>query len=514
MSRALVLCLLSNVHAIDNGLALTPPLGWRSYNAFGGHVSQPLMEAMMDALVDRSRAVDGTPMSLLDLGYNHVGLDGGWNYCFPENHTFHWASDGRPVWNDDFPNPSAMVAKAHTLGLRPGWYLNNCGCAENHFDAEMTDRVMRGSVRMLAEQGWDGVKFDSCSMFHNLTRWAELINATGRPVLIENCHQGAYTPGMRQWQGYVKHGSSYTHFLGMFFGMEQAMPLPNVSFADCRAQCDALQAGCGGFCFEGIEPAPTAPIGACFLKERAQPNHMDMSNANYCDGATSPSDCPFNFYRVSGDISSSWGSMLANLQYTLPFLGEGGLHLPYPSDQTVRSRPGGWAYPDMLEVGNLANATEDRSHFGAWAIMSSPLILSFNLSDQGRMDRVWPIVSNRAIIRVNQRWAGDPGRRVASSADGWQAWAKRMGATSFAVFFIGTGAHATHPSLPPPNISAAFDPKRAVCARDLYSAQALPPFPPGAPLEATLPVHDSAFYCVWPSSAHGRCDGPGAKDCP
>ena len=40
----------------------------------------------------------------------------------------------------------------------------------------MIERVMRGSVRMLVQQGWDGVKFDSCSMFHNLTRWAELIN--------------------------------------------------------------------------------------------------------------------------------------------------------------------------------------------------------------------------------------------------------------------------------------------------------------------------------------------------
>ena len=39
----------------------------------------------------------------------------------------------------------------------------------------MIDKVMRGSVRMLAEQGWDGVKFDSCSQFHNLTRWAECV---------------------------------------------------------------------------------------------------------------------------------------------------------------------------------------------------------------------------------------------------------------------------------------------------------------------------------------------------
>ena len=61
----------------------------------------------------------------------------------------------------------------------------------------------------------------------------------------------------------------------------------------------------------------------------------------------------------------------------------------------------------MLEVGNLANATEDRSHFGAWCIISSPLILSFNLSDSIRMERVWPIITNRRLLAVNQMWAGE-----------------------------------------------------------------------------------------------------------
>ena len=38
--------------------------------------------------------------------------------------------------------------------------------------------------------------------------------------------------------------------------------------------------------------------------------------------------------------------MLTNLEYTLPFLGQAGLHLPYPQDHVMRSRPGGWAYPE------------------------------------------------------------------------------------------------------------------------------------------------------------------------
>jgi alpha-galactosidase len=156
---ARLLLALVPVVALDNGLALTPPLGWRSYNAFGGRPTQQMMESMMAAMVDRSRTVDGKPTSLLDLGYKHLGLDGGWNFCYPENHTFHWKSDGRPVWNAAFPDPKGMVARAHTLGLSPGWYLNNCGCAENHLDEAMTDLIMEGSVRMLAEQEWDGVKF-------------------------------------------------------------------------------------------------------------------------------------------------------------------------------------------------------------------------------------------------------------------------------------------------------------------------------------------------------------------
>jgi hypothetical protein len=264
---------------LDDGLALTPPLGWRSYNAFGGNVNQPLMEAMMDAMVDRSRLVDGTPTSLADLGYTRVGLDGGWNYCFAENHTFHLA-DGTPVWNAGFPDPKEMVGKAHRLGLLPGWYLNNCGCAENAFEGEKLETIMQGSVRMLADQGWDGVKFDSCSQFHNLSRWAELINATGRRVLIENCHQGAYTPGMVQWQGYLKNASAprgFAHFQGMFHGLGDPAepPLRRVTFDECRERCTARSDRCGGFTFASDSPSPSAPLDACYLKAAPAPNRMD-----------------------------------------------------------------------------------------------------------------------------------------------------------------------------------------------------------------------------------------------
>lgn len=46
--------------------------------------------------------------------------------------------------------------------------------------------------------------------------------------------------------------------------------------------------------------------------------------------------------------------------------------------------------------------TEARSHFGAWCIVSSPLILSHDLNNDTIGDQVWPIIANKEAIAVNQ----------------------------------------------------------------------------------------------------------------
>lgn len=38
---------------------------------------------------------------------------------------------------------------------------------------------------------------------------------------------------------------------------------------------------------------------------------------------------------------------------------------------------------------------EARSHFSAWSIVSSPLVLSMDVNDDAVMDQVWEIVSNK-----------------------------------------------------------------------------------------------------------------------
>jgi len=126
-----------------------------------------------------------------------------------------------------------------------------------------------------------------------------------------------------------------------------------------------------------------------------------ISGDGPCTGTTDVSDCPYHFFRTSKDIRANWNSMHGNLMTTRKFQGDVPL-----------SRPGSWAYPDMMEVGRMATVEEDRSHFGAWVITSSPLILGYDLNDESITDKIWDIISNREAIAIHQTWAGHPGRQV------------------------------------------------------------------------------------------------------
>lgn len=117
--------------------------------------------------------------------------------------------------------------------------------------------------------------------------------------------------------------------------------------------------------------------------------------------------CPFNWYRTSGDVNSSPQSWLINLQTAIKFL----------DYEAPLSQPGCWAYPDMLEVGRVAEPTPgtfyswNRAHFGAWCVISSPLILGMELSDD-KLNPVLDIITNEEAIKVNQQWSGHPGMLV------------------------------------------------------------------------------------------------------
>ena len=69
---------VAGIYGATDGLAKTPPMGWRSWNTYGREVTQEKMIKVVDAFKDTSRVAYGKHMSLLDFGYADIGLDDNW----------------------------------------------------------------------------------------------------------------------------------------------------------------------------------------------------------------------------------------------------------------------------------------------------------------------------------------------------------------------------------------------------------------------------------------------------
>ena len=168
-----------------NQLGQTPLRGWRSWQAVGGEVNQTFMEQVMAGLAkQRPLGAGGKLVSLAGVGYSDVGLDGGYFSKTGVNGSCH-GSDHHLIINSNFPSLKKMTTKAHALNLTASWYLNQDGCtgAREPFVTYVPDSDDA------VKYGFDGVKFDSerGGPMHNITRWAEALNATGQQMMIENC---------------------------------------------------------------------------------------------------------------------------------------------------------------------------------------------------------------------------------------------------------------------------------------------------------------------------------------
>ena len=393
-----------------DGLARTPPMGWRSWNALGGDVAQRDMELAADALAQPRDGL-GVPAprgdSFLSLGYADVGLDDAWQACGAGvSGSFHDGA-GRPLWNASrFPDPAGMVRYIHRRGLLAGWYHNNCICRELSDAPWPALAHVRGDAAATVELGFDSVKLDGCGAWRDLEQWYDaLANASvsrGRPgnaVMIENCHWGLQAPTL--------------------------------------------------------------------------------------------DSCAFHMFRTSGDISATWSSMFWNLQTTRAFQAEPPL-----------SRPGCWAYPDMLEVGRLKSPAEDRTHFAAWAITSSPLILGHRITDQATNERVWPIVSNKRAIAINQAWAGHPGRHVAErfghSLRPVQVWAKPLPGGALAALLINDNSAALEDELAVPLSKLGLDPAARFNVIDVWTGLSEEARVADGVLRMAARGHDSMFLRLDP----------------
>ena len=96
-----------------------------------------------------------------------------------------------------------------------------------------------------------------------------------------------------------------------------------------------------------------------------------------------------------------------------------------------RATPGFWNDFDMLQVGNLATDEENKTHFGMWAMMASPLLAGNDIRKQS--PQTLKILTNPDVIAVNQDPLNIQAVIVREDKKGLQVWNKPL---------VGSGARA------------------------------------------------------------------------
>ena len=154
-------------------------------------------------------------------------------------------------------------------------------------------------------------------------------------------------------------------------------------------------------------------------------------NYGFTQNLTATSACEFELFRSTEDNAPDFASIMHNLITNAQKPGaNGNVHGGLPIAHRAC-----WSYADMLETVGSGSCRQDlkpgtcnyksaarpaggldvnesKAHYGAWAVVSSPLTLGHDLSNDAEYDAAWPVVSNRDAIMV----VSDPAPAAAAAA--------------------------------------------------------------------------------------------------
>ena len=165
-----------------DAIALTPPMGWNSWNKFGCNVSEDLIKSVTDAI-----ATNG----MKDAGYQYVVIDDCWQVSRDANGNI--IADPK-----QFPSGVKVLADyVHSKGLKFGLYSDagakTCAGRPGSQGHEYQDALQ------YARWGADYLKYDWCNTGTRNAEEAYLtmstaLLSTGRPIVFSMCEWGTAKP--------------------------------------------------------------------------------------------------------------------------------------------------------------------------------------------------------------------------------------------------------------------------------------------------------------------------------
>ena len=438
--------------AYNNGVALTPPMGWASWNKFRNHISENIIYDIAVAMKNSG---------LADAGYQFVNIDDCWQSSMRD-------AEGR--MQSDFTNfPSgipALCKKVNDLGLKLGIYSSNGSLTCEDLPASLGHE--RIDAETFARWGIEYFKYDFCHNTPISSLAPEIENI--RIEIPGEVSERVYLAEQAQLTGNAKLYDdkklpSGKYVGGLCFGNGKMI------FTDVIAEKEgeyALTIGIRKAVFAkkyaevvvnekdvypihaGATMAPSAEgrlQTRIYLREGKNSimihnpiaSRMDSAAKQYTNmgkelkratalvaAETGLPEKPITYSICEWGMNMpwKWGRTAGNLWRTTHDIQPTWFSISMIYEFNVRlwkyAAPGSWNDPDMLEVGN-GNLTDDenRAHFSLWCMMAAPLILGNDLrtflKDDGTADtenKTLKIVTNKAAIAINQDKRGLQCRRI------------------------------------------------------------------------------------------------------
>lgn len=434
---------VSEVYPADfygNGAALTPPMGWSSWNTFRNRIDENLIYDTAVAMKEKG---------LVDAGYHFVNIDDNWVDNARDD-------EGR-IQADKltFPNGiPALVEKVNAMGISLGVYSSNgtatCEDLTASLYHEWTDAYT------FAKWGVEYFKYDFC---HNipLSEYAPLVyavtiskNGIGRTYDCKEAElsglarymkkkgfDGKYVSGLDRREGamtfdkieveedgvynvtvhIVKHGQYEKCLMLEANGIErEVLIFPSQKRFNMTAKFTvSMRLKKGKNTLKLFNPIG-ARADSAMLQYVNMGRQLKKATEKVARDAGKP-EKPITFSICEWGFNQpyKWGRYAGNLWRTTPDIRPIWPWIKILYNHTVKlykyAGVGGWNDPDMLEVGNgKLTFEQNRSHFALWCMMCAPLILGNDLRNIS--DDVLKIVKNPDLIAINQDALGVPAKRV------------------------------------------------------------------------------------------------------
>lgn len=207
LTLLLVLLLSTSLYAQKfNGLALTPPMGWNSWNKFACDVDEKMIREIADAMV---------ASGMKDAGYRYIVIDDCW----------HGERDALGFIQADperFPSGiKALADYIHSIGLKFGIYSDagwkTCAGRPGSRGHEYQDAMK------YAEWGVDYLKYDWCNTDGLKAEGAYMtmrnaLYAAGRPIVFSLCEWGSNKPW--EWAKDIGHLWRTTGDITAYFDLD------------------------------------------------------------------------------------------------------------------------------------------------------------------------------------------------------------------------------------------------------------------------------------------------------